>query len=285
MKILGIDSVVYGVTDLAGGIRFFQDWGLKETAPGSFETASGQHIVLKDAASAGLPAAIEPGSSVREVVWAADNAASLKEIAAELARDREVRSDPDGTIHSVDDSSFAIAFRVAAPRPTASTAPSRLNHPLDLPRRVAPKRIGHVVYNVPAATVEKASAFYLDRLQFRLSDRAFDLGDFMRASGSIDHHNIFFLKLGEKRGFNHVAFEVDNFDEVVVGGKFMEKQGWTPHTRPGRHWLGSNLFWYFKNPSGGNVEYYSDMDQMDDRWEPRIWEKGKYPGFAMWVLD
>jgi hypothetical protein len=25
------------------------------------------------------------------------------------------------------------------------------------------------------------------------------------------------------------------------------------------------------------------MDQMDDSWKPRIWEKN--PGFAMWMLD
>jgi hypothetical protein len=25
------------------------------------------------------------------------------------------------------------------------------------------------------------------------------------------------------------------------------------------------------------------MDQMDDRWQPRIWDKN--PGFAMWMID
>jgi hypothetical protein len=25
------------------------------------------------------------------------------------------------------------------------------------------------------------------------------------------------------------------------------------------------------------------MDQMDDKWKPRIWET--HPGYAMWVLD
>ena len=47
--------------------------------------------------------------------------------------------------------------------------------------------------------------------------------------------------------------------------------------------LGSNLFWYFNNPCGRRTEYYADMDQMDDDWKPRIWEKN--PGFAMWMLD
>ena len=32
MTILGIEQIIYGVTDLATCRRFFADWGLKETA-------------------------------------------------------------------------------------------------------------------------------------------------------------------------------------------------------------------------------------------------------------
>ena len=54
-------------------------------------------------------------------------------------------------------------------------------------------------------------------------------------------------------------------------------------TNPGRHILGSNLYWYFSNPSGGNTEYFADMDCMDDNWKPRIWDKN--PGFSLWSID
>jgi len=63
----------------------------------------------------------------------------------------------------------------------------------------------------------------------------------------------------------------------------MKSRGWVANTPVGRHILGSNLFWYFNNPCGGRTEYYADMDQMDDDWKPRIWEKN--PGFAIWMLD
>ena len=291
MKIFGIESVTYGLKDLEAGIRYFEDWGLRRTARGAksgdFETLSGQGIRLRDAADAGLPAAAEAGDTVREVVWGTDSDASLQEIAAELGRDRAVRQDSDGVIHTTDESGFGLGFRVASASRSNPAAPpsARVNRPFDPPPRVEPTRIGHVVYNVPRTHADRASSFYLERLGFRLSDRTPDLGDFMRASGSSEHHNLFLLRAGERRGFNHVAFEVAGFDEVVFGGKHMEKAGWTPHSRPGRHWLGSNLFWYFKNPCGGNTEYYADMDRMDDRWQPRIWEKGKYPGFAMWMLE
>ena len=65
-------------------------------------------------------------------------------------------------------------------------------------------------------------------------------------------------------------------------GKFMEEKGWKAATKPGRHIMGSNIFWYFKNPSGGNTEYFSDMDVFDDNWQPRYHEKN--PGYAHWMM-
>ena len=72
-------------------------------------------------------------------------------------------------------------------------------------------------------------------------------------------------------------------EEVLQGGNFMKEKGWKPATKLGRHILGSNIFWYFDNPSGGNTEYFADMDVMDDNWVPRVWEK--HPGWAYWELD
>ena len=62
-------------------------------------------------------------------------------------------------------------------------------------------------------------------------------------------------------------------EQIVLGGKFMREQEWTTARNPGRHNLGSNLHWYFNCPLGGEFEYFSDMDRMDDNWEPRMWDK------------
>jgi hypothetical protein len=45
----------------------------------------------------------------------------------------------------------------------------------------------------------------------------------------------------------------------------------------GRHFLGSNLFWYFRDPAGNFAEYYSDLDQIadDDAWVAREWAPDK----------
>ena len=42
---------------------------------------------------------------------------------------------------------------------------------------------------------------------------------------------------------------------------------------PGRHSVGSNLFYYFANPCGAYIEYYADMDciMSPDAWVAREW--------------
>ena len=67
-------------------------------------------------------------------------------------------------------------------------------------------------------------------------------------------------------------YAVRDFDDVCVGGEYLETKGWKSLTGPGRHIIGSNYFWYFHNPCGGMVEYYADMDYLTDEWVPREWE-------------
>ena len=290
MTIFRIESLVYGVEDLEAGSRYYEDWGLQALERGArgaeFRLPSGQSILLRPAADKSLPSTAEPGSTLREIVWGVDNARSLERIGAELARDRDVKAGADGTLHARDESGFAIAFRRSAParkKPAGKkAAPSRMNRPFDPERRARPTRVGHVVYKVAKADLEKATAFYLKRLNFRLSDST-PGGNFLRCQGTHDHHSLFLLSRPDRRAFDHIAFEVRGIDEIILGGKYMMSRGWKPDTPVGRHILGSNLFWYFHNPSGGRTEYYSDMDQMDDKWKPRIWEK--HPGYAMWIMD
>ena len=42
----------------------------------------------------------------------------------------------------------------------------------------------------------------------------------------------------------------------------------------GRHFIGSNFFWYLRDPAGNFSEYYSDMDSItdDQLWTPGMWE-------------
>ncbi len=100
----------------------------------------------------------------------------------------------------------------------------------------------------------------------------------------MDHHSLFLL-WARKNGtrFDHVAYELPDFDDVFVGGQRMKADGWQSHDGPGRQGHGSHIYWHFENPAGGTTEYFTDMDRFDDSWEPRISETPA--GRGLWKLD
>lgn len=288
MKILRIEELVFGAEDVAAGTKYFADWGLETIAHGDaggdFTMPSGQVIKVRSASDASLPAVAEQGPTLREAIWGVDTPRSLEEIGTALRSDREVKRDANGTLHTRDPHGFAIGFRVAAPKLVPEPVPmNRLNRPFDGAQRVKPRRIGHLVYSITRAKEAEGQSFYVDRLGFRISDRSADFGDFLRASGSLDHHNLGLFNFRDRAAYGHIAFEVDSFDQVMLGGQYMKRQGWKPQNKPGRHIVGSNTYWNFVSPCGGATEYFSDMDLMDDNWQPRIWEK--FPGAHVWAME
>jgi hypothetical protein len=296
MKINRIETVIYGVDDIDAGVRYFTDWGLeaidRTRAGATFRTAENQFIQLRPRDDRSLPSAPDSDrSTAREVVWGVADRTTLQAIAAELSKDRDVRDDGAGTLHAYDDNGFGIGFSledrqvapVEPPKFNFNERVQRLNRDVVAAPKAAPIRIGHVVYNSARALGLAPSDFYLKRLGFRLSDRTMDGGDFMRCAGCMDHHTLFLTRRHEKASFNHIAFEVRDFDEIMIGGTYMKSRGWAPETVAGRHILGSNMYWYFRNPCGGNTEYFADMDRMDETWEPRIWQK--IPGFSLWTVE
>jgi hypothetical protein len=68
---------------------------------------------------------------------------------------------------------------------------------------------------------------------------------------------------------------VEDVDEIGRGACAMleghpERHVWGL----GRHYAGSNFFWYLKDPAGNFSEYYSDMDCIidDQLWTPETLE-------------
>jgi catechol 2,3-dioxygenase-like lactoylglutathione lyase family enzyme len=296
MPISRVESLVYGVADTAAGIRYFENWGLEAAEQGKsgavFATPAGQTIHLLPIDDSSLPPAPDGyRSTVRQTVWGVDTADDLEVLGAELSKDHDVACAADGTLSTFDESGFSLGFKIARPvevrveppRVNLNENSQRLNEFVEAIPRAQPLRLGHVVYYISKDGADSAVSFYVDRLGFRLSDSTIGRGDFMRCAGSRDHHNLFLLQRNDSPAFSHAAFEVRNFDEIMMGGACMKAHGWKPDTTPGRHILGSNLYWYFRNPCGGNTEYFADMDCVDDDWEPRIWETS--PGFSLWSFD
>ena len=283
MTITNLDGLLYGVDDMEKSTQFYEDWGLKKVESGKngaiFNALDGSTIELRNSGDASLPDAPISTSTVREVIWGVDDQAGVDAIADELSRDRQITRDDDGMIHAHDPAGFGIGFRKSTVNEDHADLPSfntvdtinRRNVRAIPDDRVTPRRIGHVVYSV-ADLGDEETRFYCDRLGFRLTDTITETGTFMRAEGSTYHHNLFFVKAGPNICFNHVAFEVLSIDQVLMGGMYLEERDWESAIGPGRHIVGGNVFWYFKNPCGGDSEYFADMDRADDSWEAGVWD-------------
>lgn len=284
MLITGLDGAVLGVEDLSAAAEFYRDFGLSQQSTGTsyshFATLDGTELALRKIDDNGLPAAVAPGSTIREAIWAVAASDNLAAIAAELSRDRPVHQDDEGTIHSTDDDGYGLAFRTERRKRIApahnrlniyGAEPGRpMNSRIDFAEAVRPVSVAHVVLFMP--DVARATRFYVDRLQFRVSDRFRDnRGVFLRSSGSTYHHNLFLIQ-GPARGLHHIAFPVTDFNEIVMGGQKMLGHGWLSKIGPGRHRIGSNYFWYFNSPCGGAMELTADMDRADDNWAAREWD-------------
>lgn len=294
MGIHGIASVTYAVDDVPLCTRFFTDFGLEALDVSGTEatlaTQEGQQVRLRPLDDPSLPAALEEGPTIREVVWGVDSADDLRRMGTALAVDRDVREDADGSLHTTDLSGFGLGLAVVPKRPYTgsdrhrNSGPDvqRWNDSVDAYGRGRPLRISHVALNIRKEGREAATDFYLERLGFRATDRVLQVGTFMQAECDDEHHNLLLCHRPDRPGINHTSYEVRDFDEVIEGGNHMLAQGWKEARRLGRHTIGSNVFRFFHAPCGGRVEYAADMDRVDARRETRVHEVT--PPHHIWTL-
>ena len=125
------------------------------------------------------------------------------------------------------------------------------------PQRVAPRRLGHTLLFSPDVT--RSVAFYERFLGLRLSDRSGDVVAFMHSPHGSDHHILAFGK-SDHPGFHHASFEVGSVDEIGIGAMYMQALGHNEGWGFGRHYIGSNYFYYVRDPWGSFAEYFCDID-------------------------
>jgi catechol 2,3-dioxygenase-like lactoylglutathione lyase family enzyme len=296
VNVVSLDSVTYGVEDLASARRFWGDFGLSLKEDSSsrllFEAQDGSTVQVRLSEDSVLPPPVEKGPGVRESVFGVRSEEDLAAIEAELSKDRALWKDTDGTLHALDPLGLAIAFRVSRCRPVTVPDPrfnmpgrvGRLNSRGTFYKSAQPIEMTHVVFMVTDTRTELE--FYVERLGFRVSDSYPGIAYFLRGGASHNHHNLFLLNpegKGEKLGFHHLAFEVSNIHELFGGGLNMTRKGWKTMLGPGRHPISSCYFWYFLNPGGGGAEYDFDSDIVDEHWEPGEFEQTPEI-FAEWCL-
>jgi len=293
MSLQGIDAVVFGVADMAEAKRFLDDWGLAPVSGANdkliYRTRDGAEAVVRPKDAADLPPPIEPGNTVRELIWGAANQEELDRTVNTLRDLPGFRIGSDGLPRVTDPNGLSLAFRVSrrtpiVVKPTPNNAPGthqRVDQRSPIHDQAHPINIGHVV--VFANDFAAMRAFYTEKLGFAISDEYPGHGVFTRCQKVGEHHNLFILNRPGKPGINHVAFTVADIHEVIGGGIAMSKKGWKTEIGPGRHPISSAYFWYFENPLAAPLEYYADEDYCTESWQPGTFER-KPELFAEWAV-
>jgi catechol 2,3-dioxygenase-like lactoylglutathione lyase family enzyme len=282
MSLHGLLSVTIGVPNVEETAAYYAEFGLAPAGDGWLATRdAGKQLRI-------LPA---PTRRLLELRVGADDPDDLARAAAGLARlgiSPELRgtsltaTEPVTGVRAVLD--VAPRATQAAVPATPYNGPGRLDRPghrapgLVRADRVRPRKLGHAVLG--STDHQATMAFFTDGLGFKISDRIKGVGAFLRCS--TDHHNV--LVLGAPVSFlHHTSWQVDDVDDVGRGACAMlegrpERHVWGL----GRHYAGSNFFWYLKDPAGNFSEYYSDMDCIidDQLWTPEDLEGAR--GLFSW---
>ncbi len=270
MSLHGLLSVTIGVPNVDETAAYYTQFGLAPEPDNWFSTTDGGRQLRL------VPAAVR---CLREMRIGADDGDDLSRAAANLAGlgvPHELNGD---TLRTAEPVTGAPMVLQVAPRIRQELLPASLyNGPGRYDRigdrapgfmrtdQVRPRKLGHAVLG--STNHEATIAFFTDGLGFKISDRIKGVGAFLRCS--TDHHNV--LVLGAPVSFlHHTSWQVADIDDVGRGACAMlegrpERHVWGL----GRHYAGSNFFWYLKDPAGNFSEYYSDMDCIidDQLWTP-----------------
>lgn len=185
--------------------------------------------------------------------------------------------DPDGfSVEAVAGRETAVPV---APPPAAILNDVRAHPRSNAPKRVRQgashvRRLGHCVLNV--SNFRASEAWYKSHFGFITSDEIkmspeFSLGAFMRCDRGdkpADHHTLFLLGTGTPK-FNHAAFEVTDFDDLMSGHDVLKDKAYRHQWGVGRHVLGSQIFDYWRDPWGHTLEHWTDGDVMTASWGSR----------------
>jgi catechol 2,3-dioxygenase-like lactoylglutathione lyase family enzyme len=138
-------------------------------------------------------------------------------------------------------------------------------------QRVRPRRLAHAVFFTES--VDRAVSFYEDVLGLRVSDRSADAVAFLHGVHGSDHHMIAVAK-SDGPGLHHISWDVGSVDEVGLGMEQMTQAGYVGGWGLGRHVLGSNYFYYARDPWGSYCEYSFDIDYIPAGLD---WNQGDHP--------
>lgn len=274
IRIEDIAFVRFRAPDLAQMRGFLEDFGLSviEHDGRLFARGTGANPFLHSTelgepgfASLGLRAA----SLADLEALAKAEGADIRPLDAPGGGKAVVLSDPDGRRVEVVAGQTDAPPRPAPAREAWNTASARLRERQTKRVAAGPAhvvRLGHCVLNV--ADFRASERWYKERFGFITSDEIaltpeFSVGAFMRCDRGAtptDHHTLFLVQSPKGPGFNHAAFEVADFDDLMAGHQTLKEAGRHAEWGVGRHILGSQVFDYWRDPWGHTLEHWTDGD-------------------------
>jgi catechol 2,3-dioxygenase-like lactoylglutathione lyase family enzyme len=282
MSLHRLTSVTVGVPNLDASRKFYRDFGLVEAAPGRFSSRfGGEQLVLVEQAERGV-IEIGIGCHDRDDLGRTASALSKAGIASDLTENRVRAREPVTGLSVRVELAPGIEQEVGEPHVENSHgARPRLNcRPPGIvkPERTRPRKLGHVVIGTPDREITQD--FFTRTLGLKLSDQRGDHMAFMRCS--TDHHNIA-VSQAPRHFLHHTSWEVDDIDQVAQGAGDLLAVDPARHLWGlGRHFYGSNYFWYFRDPAGHYAEYMSDLDEITDDEVWSIQTAGQRGGAKAW---
>jgi len=281
IKVRDIAYVRFAAPDLEKMETFLSDFGLLvNTGPDGFLYARGTDPspyfhVTEPGEAAFLGVAFEAASAEDlKAAAALDGASPVEKIDAPGGGQRVRFVDPDG--YNVE---VVHGRELLQPLPVRSAEPLNLGTDrkrLGTLQRViagpaSVKRLGHTVLGV--SDFQRSMEWYQSRFGFVVSDGVY-LGEqdnvitaFLRCDRGAeytDHHTLLCVGVGDVK-FDHCAFEVEDFDAVMVGHDHLKQAGYEHHAGIGRHVLGSQVFDYWRDPWGRVHEHFTDGDLLNDQ--------------------
>jgi catechol 2,3-dioxygenase-like lactoylglutathione lyase family enzyme len=267
-------SITIGVPNVEETCQYYAEFGLTRDGVRLSTSDGGEQLRIVEM----------PTRRLIEMCIGADDRDDVDRVADRLARlGVTSRCDSGGSVSALETQSGVRAVVTVLPRISQESTPTG---PYNGPGRserenrrapaivrdgpVRPRRLGHVVVGTP--DVEASQRFFVDGIGFAVSDQVRGIAAFIRCS--TDHHNLL-IQPSPVAFLHHTAWQVDDVDEVGRGAIRMLEGHPDRHVWGlGRHFIGSNFFWYLRDPAGNFSEYYSDMDTItdDQLWTPGTWE-------------
>ncbi|MFE9093534.1 VOC family protein [Streptomyces sp. NPDC007264] len=297
MPLHRIEQLTLGVPDVAAAAVFYEDFGLSRsrTTPAG---SAGPGLVLGTTDGGDQLRLVHSARRrLLEATFAADDPDDLARITRRLRDlDAAVPVTASGTGTEAEcvavERATGVRVRVVVrPRLAQPPVPAPVyNGPGSTPRiaerapgllrrdPVRPRRLGHFVLGT--TDFDTTRRFFTDGLEFKVSDIVKDVGVFLRCS--TDHHNLL-VQRAPVPFLHHTSWQVDDVDEIGRGAMSMLETDPGRHVWGlGRHYAGSNFFWYLKDPAGNFAEYHSDMDCIpeDALWTPEELEGAR--GLYQW---